>query len=57
MGTFASAIDLGIGGGAFLWGFVAQKAGYPAMFLGAAAVAVVAIVVFVAGWRTGGPAL
>lgn len=51
MGTFSTAMDLGIGGGALLWGLVAQAAGYPAVYLGATAVAVLALVVFLAGTR------
>jgi MFS family permease len=31
MGIFTGAMDLGIGAGAFLWGFMAPAAGFPAM--------------------------
>jgi MFS family permease len=51
MGSFTAAMDLGIGGGAFLWGFVAQAAGFPAMYQAAAVAALVALGVFLAGSR------
>jgi MFS family permease len=51
MGTFSMAMDLGIGLGSIVWGVVAQAAGYQAMYLAASVVALVALVVFVVGWR------
>lgn len=51
MGTFSASMDLGIGGGSFLWGFVAQGFGFPAMFLGAAGVGVMGMAVFLLGAR------
>jgi MFS family permease len=51
MGTFSSAMDLGISGGSIVWGFVAQAAGYQAMFLAAGFVAVVALLILVVGTR------
>lgn len=53
MGTFTAAMDLGIGGGSFLWGFVAQAAGFPAMYQAAAVAAIVALAAFLAGSRKG----
>ncbi len=52
MGTFSMAMDLGIGGGAFLWGFVAQGAGFPAIYQLAAITTLVALVVFLLGRRS-----
>ena len=46
MGTFISAMDAGIGGGAFLWGVVAGLTGYSRMYLIASLVPVLAIVLF-----------
>ncbi|MDA8217073.1 MAG: MFS transporter [Dehalococcoidales bacterium] len=51
MGTFSTAMDLGIGGGALVGGFVAQAAGYPAMYAAAAGVALLALVVLLVGTR------
>ncbi|MHB1413676.1 MAG: MFS transporter [Chloroflexota bacterium] len=51
MGTFSTAMDLGIGVGALLGGFVAQAAGYPAMYAAAAGAALLALVVLLAGLR------
>lgn len=50
MGTFSTAMALGIGGGSVLWGFVAQAAGYQVMYLASGTVALLAFVVFAAGW-------
>jgi MFS family permease len=52
MGTFATAIDLGIGGGSFVWGAVAQRAGYDVMYTSSAAVALLALLVFLIGVRS-----
>jgi MFS family permease len=56
MGTFSSAMDLGIGGGSILWGVVAQLAGYEAMYAASGGVAALAFVVFAASARRGRPA-
>jgi len=48
MGTFATAMDLGIGGGSFLWGFVAEWTGFAPMFVSAGAVSLVALALFLA---------
>ena len=49
MGLFGMAMDLGIGAGSFLWGFVAQVAGFPQMYRLAGLTSLVALVVFLAG--------
>ncbi len=51
MGTYSTAMDLGIGGGSFLWGLVAQWAGYSAMYFAAAGVVGMSLVAFLAGVR------
>lgn len=51
MGTFSTAMDLGIGAGSMVWGVVAQAAGYQAMYLAAGGVALLALAVFLFGWR------
>ncbi len=51
MGTFTTAIDLGIAGGAGLGGLVAGAWGYPALYGLAAAVSIAALGVFVAATR------
>ena len=51
MGTFTTAMDLGIGVGSFLWGFVIQASGYSAMYLSAAGVALFALAFVVLGSR------
>ncbi len=53
LGTFTSAMDLGIGLGSIVWGVVAQQAGYEAMYAAAGAVALAALLVFLAGARGG----
>lgn len=49
IGTFSTAMDLGIGGGSFLWGLVSQAAGYQNMYLTSGAVAMLALAVFLFG--------
>ncbi|MGE5618458.1 MAG: MFS transporter [Sphingomonadaceae bacterium] len=51
MGTFGTAMDLGIGAGSFVWGFVAQTAGYGTMYTLAGIVALGALGLFLAGAR------
>ena len=51
MGTFSSAMDLGIGLGSLIWGVVAQVAGYQVMYLAAGCVAILALGVFLPGAR------
>ncbi|MHB1134947.1 MAG: MFS transporter [Chloroflexota bacterium] len=51
MGTFSAAMDLGIGGGSVLWGFVAQAAGYQTMYLASGGVALLALAVYLVGAR------
>jgi MFS family permease len=46
MGTFSMAMDLGIGTGSFLWGFIADKAGFEKMYLASAGVAAFAALLF-----------
>lgn len=49
MGTFSTAMDLGIGLGSFGWGVVVQAGGFGTMYLAAAAVSLVALLVLVLG--------
>lgn len=51
MGTFSTAMDLGIGLGSLIWGFVAQGIGYQGMYVGSSGVALVALAVFLVGNR------
>ena len=44
MATYTAAMDVGIGSGAFLWGFVIQQVGFTVMYQLAAVVAVIGIV-------------
>lgn len=44
--TLFSAMDIGIGLGALLWGIVSEKAGFMAVYLAAAAVLVIALLAF-----------
>ena len=53
MGTFAIAMDLGIGVGSIAWGLVAQAFGFRAVWLGSAAVACVSLAVLLAGTLAG----
>lgn len=48
MGTFSTAFDLGIGLGAFLWGWVVEYQGFPIMFFSAGLVPLAGIVAFLA---------
>jgi MFS family permease len=43
LATFTASMDVGIGAGAFLWGFVAQTAGFVNLYLFASIVPVIAI--------------
>lgn len=54
MGTYTAAMDLGIGVGSFLWGFVAQFSGFSVMYLSAGGVAVAAAIAFLLGCRQQG---
>jgi len=45
--TFFSAMDIGIGTGAILWGVVSQLAGFTYVFIGAALCIVVALVMYI----------
>lgn len=49
MGTFSTAMDLGIGLGSFGWGVVAQTGGFDTMYLAAAALSMVALLVLIIG--------
>lgn len=51
MGTYIAAMDLGIGVGSFLWGFVAQFSGFSVMYLSAGGVALAAAIAFLLGCR------
>ena len=46
MATYTAAMDVGIGAGAFLWGFVIQQVGFTVMYQLAAVVAVIGIVAY-----------
>jgi MFS family permease len=46
MGIFATAMDAGIGLGAFIWGFVAKSAGFRSMFLSASCAALLGLLIF-----------
>lgn len=46
MGTFSSAIDLGIGGGSAVWGFVVQATSYQTLYLIGTFVALLSLVIF-----------
>jgi MFS family permease len=45
--TFFSAMDVGIGIGAVIWGFVSQKLGFTYVFLGSAACVVISLTLYV----------
>ncbi len=51
MGTYSSAMDLGIGVGSVVWGVVAQVAGYEAMYVASGCFALAALVAFLVGNR------
>lgn len=51
MGTFSSAMDLGIGIGSVMWGVVAQVAGYEVMYAASGFMALAALAAFLAGSR------
>ena len=55
MGTFSAAIDLGIGGGSIVWGYLVQASGYQALYLICMGLAVLAAAVFLAGYRRHAP--
>ncbi len=52
MGTFSTAMDLGIGAGSVAWGFVAQAAGFQALYLASGGVAALTLLLFLVGMRT-----
>lgn len=51
MALFATAMDLGIAVGSLLWGLVAERFGFSAMYQSAGALAAVGVLVFAAGSR------
>ncbi|HLC23468.1 MAG TPA: MFS transporter [Dehalococcoidia bacterium] len=51
MGTVGAAMDLGIGAGSFLWGFVSQAFGFTALYLAAAAAALAGVLIYAVGSR------
>ena len=51
MGMYAMAMDLGIGGGALVWGLCAHALGYEYMFTLAALVAILTAGIFAVGYR------
>jgi len=51
MGTYSAAMDLGIGIGSIIWGFVAQVAGFEVMYVASGCFALLALAAFLAGTR------
>ena len=51
MGTVTAGMDLGIGAGSFLWGFVSQAFGFTALYLAAAAAALAGVLIYAVGSR------
>ena len=49
MGTFTTAMDLGIGVGSVVWGVVAQTLGFPAMYVAASLMGLVGVALLLAG--------
>jgi MFS family permease len=49
MGTFTTAMDLGIGVGSVVWGVVAQAFGFPAMYVAASLMGLVGVAVLLTG--------
>jgi predicted MFS family arabinose efflux permease len=49
MGTFTAAFELGLGGGAILFGMLLARTNYTTTFLGTAAAAMTGFIIFVAG--------
>jgi len=47
MATFSMSMDVGIGGGSFLWGFIAQVYNYETIYLSSSFIAFAAIFIFV----------
>lgn len=54
VGTFAAAMDVGIGAGSLLWGFISREWGFSSMYLAAGGVALLALVLFSIGYRSAG---
>lgn len=53
MGTFTTAMDLGIGVGSVVWGVVAQAFGFPAMYVAAGLMGLVGVGLLLAGTARG----
>lgn len=55
MGTYTTAMDLGIGVGSVVWGVAAQAFGFPVMYVAASLMGLVGVAVLLAGtaWRRG----
>jgi MFS family permease len=53
MGTFTTAMDLGIGVGSVVWGVVAQASGFPAMYVAASLMGLVGAALLLAGAARG----
>ena len=51
MGTVTAGMDLGIGTGSFLWGFVSQAFGFTTLYLAAAAAALAGVLIYAVGSR------
>jgi MFS family permease len=49
MGTFTTAMDLGIGVGSIVWGMTAQAFGFPAMYVAASFMGLVGVALLLAG--------
>jgi MFS family permease len=53
MGTFSTAMDLGISAGAIVWGIVAQYAGYESVYFLAAGVNLIGLVIILQAYLPG----
>ncbi len=49
MGTFTTAMDLGIGVGAVVWGVTAEAFGFPAMYVAASLMGLLGVALLLAG--------
>ncbi len=49
MGTFGTAMDLGIGVGAIVWGMTAEAFGFPAMYVAASLMGLVGVALLLGG--------
>ncbi|MFC1919929.1 MFS transporter [Chloroflexota bacterium] len=52
MGTFAASMDVGIGVGSLLWGFISREWGFGTMYVAAGGMALLALALFSVGYRS-----